>query len=1239
MATWKEKYNKKYDYPKSESHSLSDISKDTGVSKKGLQQIYNKGIGAYKTNPQSVRPTVTSKEQWAMARVYSSVMGGKASKVDAKELKMQKGGVLLNPNFKKWFGDSKVVEENGNPLVVYHGTANDFKVFDKKKIGDNYSYSGYKSFFFAQKERTAKNYAELHSNDNLNGKNKGYVISSYLKIENPLYRETNSDFYRPADIFDMKGDDLVREAEYYGNDGIIIKGTNNDNLYIVFEPNQIKSATNNDGKYSLTNDNINMEMGGSTDDFDRTDYYKGYYERLSPSDFVVEKENEKITINMNDRYKSGGRIFPQAVTHDGIDEVDAIANGFFAKGGETDFNPDGKIKDKIVHASGEAGGMLVGKRHSNGGIKALNKSTGQPLEMEGGEVVITRDAVSDNKKRSFNGKMMTNRQILSAINESGGGVSFADGGQVPSDVQFDCNAEYEYGGKTMCGKDLAYALGGEITKAHRESLSERLWDERGYEPKYLSSLNSKELKSLYDTEFAYEIDYDDLEYATGGVTTAIVTDPNEAMADLQSTYGFGDVYAKGGEVNEAYVDFMNKDNGFKVERKYFKTYQDAEKWARSEFERFNPDMISYTEYETPLRSYDNGGTIECGSCDWSWDRKDGGDDMYVCHKCGTDNTSKYDDSKAFDKAREELGKEYLDNLDKFAEGGHLSTDEFPIDIDEATFVKDLGGSTGAKLYEYKGKRFVVKLGATSGQSYDEFLANQVYYILDVPVPRSTFIGGNVVKEFVGKEEDVDYDNSIQVKLILRGFVADALLGNWDIYKNDNIILKEGTRTPFRIDSGGSLRYRARGEEKDNFGTEVTELKTLIENNPKLKPYITDSVIKKGIEKIIKEKENILDLFKDDGSFRIKMEGRINYLEGVLNEINDRRGADFVDEEVEVKADIVESKEPSFEEKFLLDKISELRKRYEIKKRYLSEIQKGIALRDIRKYEIALDEIRLNNTSFETLLENFINSTTVEFGDINEKRDLRKGKSINGEKSELTKWEYDAVRSESFINWFGDWELANETGNYEGVSKIINSETKEPLVVYHGTDTKFISWETYTTNNLHYFAKKKRFADFFATSWQQRTDSAGVDSASIKADNPIKGTFVYSCFLDIKNPIDFTPFGIDKVPFNDYLKYLEVKYDLDLSKIEGYNDLKDRTEKVYSWVVIRKWQQFNLFVKNNTPYDGFSFYEFIPDSKRRGFEDASLSFTAFNSNQIKFTNNTSFSKFTDDSRLEIGGIIF
>ena len=84
--TWKQKYNKKYGFEKDKSHSLSDISKTTGYKRSGLQTIYNKGIGAYKTNPKSVRPSVKSKEQWAMARVYSAVMGGKAQKIDKSHL-------------------------------------------------------------------------------------------------------------------------------------------------------------------------------------------------------------------------------------------------------------------------------------------------------------------------------------------------------------------------------------------------------------------------------------------------------------------------------------------------------------------------------------------------------------------------------------------------------------------------------------------------------------------------------------------------------------------------------------------------------------------------------------------------------------------------------------------------------------------------------------------------------------------------------------------------------------------------------------------------------------------------------------------------------------------------------------------------------------------------------------------------------------------------------------------------
>jgi len=86
VLTYKEKFNKKYGFPKDEPHSVADISKITNYKKSGLQTIFNKGVGAFKTNPASVRPSVKSADQWAAARVYSAVMGGKAAKVDATHL-------------------------------------------------------------------------------------------------------------------------------------------------------------------------------------------------------------------------------------------------------------------------------------------------------------------------------------------------------------------------------------------------------------------------------------------------------------------------------------------------------------------------------------------------------------------------------------------------------------------------------------------------------------------------------------------------------------------------------------------------------------------------------------------------------------------------------------------------------------------------------------------------------------------------------------------------------------------------------------------------------------------------------------------------------------------------------------------------------------------------------------------------------------------------------------------------
>jgi hypothetical protein len=84
--TYKNQFNRKYGFESDEPHSLTDISKITGYKKSGLETIFDKGIGAFKTNPQSVRKGIRSPEQWAQARVYSAVMGGKAARVDKAHL-------------------------------------------------------------------------------------------------------------------------------------------------------------------------------------------------------------------------------------------------------------------------------------------------------------------------------------------------------------------------------------------------------------------------------------------------------------------------------------------------------------------------------------------------------------------------------------------------------------------------------------------------------------------------------------------------------------------------------------------------------------------------------------------------------------------------------------------------------------------------------------------------------------------------------------------------------------------------------------------------------------------------------------------------------------------------------------------------------------------------------------------------------------------------------------------------
>ena len=102
--TYKHKFNKKYGFQKDVSHSIKEISKLSGIKYTNALKIVKKGEGAYFSNPQSVRPMVKSETQWGIARLYSAVMGGKASAVDKDLLKKDR-------DYKKEYKDFQVSEK------------------------------------------------------------------------------------------------------------------------------------------------------------------------------------------------------------------------------------------------------------------------------------------------------------------------------------------------------------------------------------------------------------------------------------------------------------------------------------------------------------------------------------------------------------------------------------------------------------------------------------------------------------------------------------------------------------------------------------------------------------------------------------------------------------------------------------------------------------------------------------------------------------------------------------------------------------------------------------------------------------------------------------------------------------------------------------------------------------------------------------------------------------------------
>ncbi len=172
------------------------------------------------------------------------------------------------PEFKRWFKDSKVVDANGLPLVVYHGTGADITEFKDVELRNG--------FYFADSPEYADLFAEGESAN---------ILPVYLSIQNPadMRGEISFDmqvalrkagYSRVADLrfanprsrwkfFD--GDSALREAlEASGYDGARLVEPdpgavgNGTTSWVAFRPEQIKSAIGNNGQFDPANPDIRM---------------------------------------------------------------------------------------------------------------------------------------------------------------------------------------------------------------------------------------------------------------------------------------------------------------------------------------------------------------------------------------------------------------------------------------------------------------------------------------------------------------------------------------------------------------------------------------------------------------------------------------------------------------------------------------------------------------------------------------------------------------------------------------------------------------------------------------------------------------------------------------------------------------------------------------------------------------------------------------------------------------------
>jgi len=182
-------------------------------------------------DPRNVKTTFTSDAADLIAEIRADSVRGKP----AAMRETAKAPSTDSAAFKSWFGDSKVVDENGEPRIMYHGTSRDFSVFDRLKSTERRRVSmDTVGSWFSSEPFKAEQYAGGE------GQN---IMPVYLSIKNPKLYRSFDEFLRdmheaegrkleeqnPRGIGSAEGLRAKLKAEGY--DGIQFEQTDNESLY------------------------------------------------------------------------------------------------------------------------------------------------------------------------------------------------------------------------------------------------------------------------------------------------------------------------------------------------------------------------------------------------------------------------------------------------------------------------------------------------------------------------------------------------------------------------------------------------------------------------------------------------------------------------------------------------------------------------------------------------------------------------------------------------------------------------------------------------------------------------------------------------------------------------------------------------------------------------------------------------------------------------------------------------